>query len=297
MDIFCFLPQPYAPSWHMYTGTMALGACLGAFYVASISDPGRITAGNLAAHIALYPYDELTNRREQQCWTCLWQRPARSKHCPVCNRCIARFDHHCAWINNCVGLLNLRYFLLFLVANMVLCSYGLVLGCTIMHGVLEERGAWRIMVRERTTGRTFILSSHPRIMLRWMLQHYPVPVAELIFLGVALLLVVSFFAYHVWLISRATTTYETFKWREVGRRLRAEQVAQQVDDQGQQLEQAVQGIGWRLWLAFGQSHPQQCPVVLPRNIYDAGIYANWKNAFVPPAWARKRAGVHGKKQS
>ncbi|CAL8460740.1 g271 [Coccomyxa elongata] len=296
MDIFCFLPQPYAPLWHKYTGTLALGACLVAFYIASVSDPGRITAANLAAHIALYPYDELTNRRAQQCWTCLWHRPARSKHCPVCNRCIARFDHHCAWINNCVGLLNLKYFLLFLVANMVLCSYGLVLGCIIMHGVLQERGAWRIMVRERTTGRTFLLGSHPRIMLRWMLQNYPVPVAELIFLGVALLLVVSFFAYHVWLISRATTTYETFKWREVGRRLCAERLAEGVDDHGLEPLQGVRSI-WRFWLAFRQSYPQQRPVVLPQNIYDAGVYASWKDALFPPVWAKQRVGVKGRKQS
>ncbi len=122
-------------------------------------------------------------------------------------------------------------------------------------------------------------------------------VAELIFLGVALLLVVSFFAYHAWLISRATTTYETFKWREVGRRLRAEQLAEQVDDQGQQLGQPLQGVGWRSWLAYRQSHPQQCPVVLPQNIYDTGIYASWRDALVPPAWARNRAGLQGKKQS
>lgn len=64
------------------------------------------------------------------CTRCETYRPPRAHHCRICKRCIRRMDHHCPWINNCVGERNQKYFLQFLLYVGILSIYsvGLILG-------------------------------------------------------------------------------------------------------------------------------------------------------------------------
>lgn len=48
------------------------------------------------------------------CPDCEVIRTSRSRHCSICNKCVERFDHHCPWVNNCVGIKNHHYFMMFL---------------------------------------------------------------------------------------------------------------------------------------------------------------------------------------
>jgi len=89
-----------------------------------ITDPGIIpvgiwsteTAAILRGPIAMQfrkANDPISGEEYEQkfCTHCLIWRPARSAHCYTCDRCVARYDHHCPILGACIAQRTYRFFL------------------------------------------------------------------------------------------------------------------------------------------------------------------------------------------
>lgn len=69
----------------------------------------------------------LEEQKYRTCRRCRQFKPGRAHHCSICDRCVIKMDHHCPWVNNCVGLGNHKFFLLFIFYVFLLSSYALLL--------------------------------------------------------------------------------------------------------------------------------------------------------------------------
>eukprot|EP00835_Amoeboradix_gromovi_P004234 NODE_317_length_11122_cov_0.359521.p5 type:complete len:291 gc:universal NODE_317_length_11122_cov_0.359521:7256-8128(+) len=92
------------------------------FYKACFANPGIINNKNAKVAYQHYPIDNIIFF-DQDCKTCKFKKPARSKHCSLCNVCVAKSDHHCPWLNACVGQNNIKFFFGFLLWLVFSCYY------------------------------------------------------------------------------------------------------------------------------------------------------------------------------
>ena len=77
------------------------------FLRAAFADPGRIPEGTVA------PFKS-EHSKMQTCAECTGKetwKPVRAHHCVECGICVFKMDHHCPWINNCVGHKNTKFFM------------------------------------------------------------------------------------------------------------------------------------------------------------------------------------------
>lgn len=105
--------------------------CIILWFIAHYSDPSIISKptsiqiskmfADFADNISQNEYITCLMNGDSKtlCVTCRVVKPLRSKHCSVCNHCVRTFDHHCPWIDNCVGEGNYRYFVSYLVMETI----------------------------------------------------------------------------------------------------------------------------------------------------------------------------------
>ncbi|XP_069913046.1 palmitoyltransferase ZDHHC11 isoform X14 [Oryctolagus cuniculus] len=61
------------------------------------------------------------------CHLCQIKVNKHTKHCRTCNKCVAGFDHHCDWLNNCVGSRNYWYFFCSVLSALVALLFLMVI--------------------------------------------------------------------------------------------------------------------------------------------------------------------------
>ncbi|KAG5674599.1 hypothetical protein PVAND_004553 [Polypedilum vanderplanki] len=124
------LPSPY-PVYKIINIIIFNGAtflAISSHLKTMFSDPGAVTLGNATKE----NIQQMGFREGEiifKCPKCSSIKPNRAHHCSVCKRCILKMDHHCPWVNNCIGERNQKFFVLFCCYIALISIHALFLCC------------------------------------------------------------------------------------------------------------------------------------------------------------------------
>jgi palmitoyltransferase ZDHHC1/11 len=128
-----------------------------------------------------------------RCTICRSYVGNHTKHCGACNKCTDEFDHHCNWLNNCIGRANYRTFfilLLFFASHlMIYIGFSIYTIFLIFNSPLDPYFAFYNHLN---------VSSSARILLIVLASFMCIPLCMTIHLTI----------FHVWLMRQNITTFD-----------------------------------------------------------------------------------------
>jgi len=125
------LPTQWTPFAYLFNG-ISFGLFVVLMTVLTILDPAHPKVRKAGPPDEVRELDRRVRAHmivDGECYVCqVGGLGPETRHCRVCNRCCDEFDHHCPWINNCVGKRTYRMFLVMLASGTV-SAFGVIATC------------------------------------------------------------------------------------------------------------------------------------------------------------------------
>lgn len=87
--------------------------------------------------------EELALEGTQPCLFCCRFVTVGCKHCGICDKCVPGFDHHCRWLNSCVGMKNYRFFFAFMVSAFLGMLWCVAVGVVLVVTAITDQDSFK----------------------------------------------------------------------------------------------------------------------------------------------------------
>lgn len=129
-----------------------------------------------------------------KCSACVSRVNRLSRHCLICDKCVVDYDHHCRWLNNCIGEKNYRTFICLIASTQLLVGVHMAAAAVLFSVYVGQMDN----LEADLASSWIVLGKTPYIVL--------LCVNILVGLG-AFCMVTHLVGFHIYLAYRGLTTY------------------------------------------------------------------------------------------